>query len=80
MLKKSKSSCIYNSKSSVITIRAPVGANKDQNRLWSTISLLSFSGPKLACVPMECPANPLNPNVGRMMIMMMPMMMMIHIW
>jgi len=22
----------------------------------------SFSGPKLACVPMECPENPLNPN------------------
>jgi len=22
----------------------------------------SFSGPKLACVPMECPADPLNPN------------------
>ena len=45
------------------------------------LSLLSFSGPKLACVPMECPADPLNPNVRTMMVMMplVMMMMMIHV-
>ena len=41
--------------------------------LWDTDLLksfcktaLSFSGPKLACVPMECPTDPLNPNVRNM--------------
>ena len=36
--------------------------------LWKSFckTALSFSGPKLACVPMECPTDPLNPNVRNM--------------